>query len=135
MAHQWATIMQTLSNMLLVAKIEALFASMYMCFAHSLKKHLQHNKLTEIMETKGLKRFQNVKTWWVFFYTPPTPLTDSTMNPKGENSERTRSWGTFFGSQHLGGRGACWNSKMGTRKNDKKVNYSHGPAQTKQQVG
>jgi hypothetical protein len=24
---------------------------------------------------------------------------------------------------------------MGTRKSDKQVNYSHGPAQTKQQVG
>jgi hypothetical protein len=52
--------------MLLVAKIEALLASMYMCFAHCLKRHLEHNKLIEIMETKGLKILQNVKTWWVF---------------------------------------------------------------------
>jgi hypothetical protein len=28
-----------------------------------------------------------------------------------------------------------WSSGMGTRKNDKQVNYSHGPAQIKQQVG
>jgi hypothetical protein len=30
---------------------------------------------------------------------------------------------------------ACWNSKIGIRMNDKQVNYSHGPTQTKQQVG
>ncbi len=28
----------------------------------------------------------------------------------------------------------CWSSKMGITMNDKHVNYSHGPAQTKQQV-
>jgi hypothetical protein len=33
------------------------------------------------------------------------------------------------------GRGACWSSKMGIRKIDKQVNYSHELAQTKQQVG
>jgi hypothetical protein len=32
-------------------------------------------------------------------------------------------------------KGACWNSEMRTRTNDKWVNYSYGPAQTKQQVG
>jgi hypothetical protein len=42
-----------------------------------------------------------------------------------------RSWGTFFGSQHFGGRGACWNFKMGTKINDKRVNYSHKTAQIK----
>ncbi len=31
----------------------------------------------------------------------------------GENSERIRSWGTFLGSHHFGGRRACWNSGMG----------------------
>jgi len=66
MAHQCTIVIQTLSNMLLVAKIEALLASVYMCFAHYLKRPLEHNKLIEIMETKGLKILQNVKTWWVF---------------------------------------------------------------------
>ncbi len=41
----------------------------------------------------------------------------------------------FPSLQHFGGRGACWNFRMGTRKIDKQLNYSHGPAQTKQQVG
>ncbi len=54
---------------------------------------------------------------------------------KEEDNRRKRSWGVLFGSQHLGGRGACWSSEMGIRKIDKQVNYSHGPAQTKQQDG
>jgi hypothetical protein len=32
---------------------------------------------------------------------------------KGEDNERKRSWGAFLGSQHFGGRGACWSFKMG----------------------
>jgi ubiquinone/menaquinone biosynthesis C-methylase UbiE len=70
MAHQCTKVVQALSSMLLVAKIEALFAFMYMCFVHSLKRHLEHNKLTKIMETKGFKKIQNVKTWWVFMMAP-----------------------------------------------------------------
>ncbi len=34
----------------------------------------------------------------------------------------------------LGGKRACWSSRMGIRMNDKQVNYSHECAQTKQQV-
>jgi hypothetical protein len=41
----------------------------------------------------------------------------------------------LLGSQDFGGRRACWSSRIGIRKSDKQVNYSHGPAQTKQQVG
>jgi hypothetical protein len=36
--------------------------------------------------------------------------------------------------QHFGGRGVCWSSGMGIRMSDKRVNYSHKLAQTKQQV-
>jgi hypothetical protein len=32
-------------------------------------------------------------------------------------------------------RRACWHSGMEIRMSDKQVDYSHGPAQTKQQVG
>jgi len=41
----------------------------------------------------------------------------------------------YLACNTLGVRGACWSSRMGTRTNDKWVNYSHGLAQTKQQVG
>jgi hypothetical protein len=39
----------------------------------------------------------------------------------------------FPSSQHFGGKEACWSSGMGIKMNDKWVNYSHGPTQTKQQ--
>jgi hypothetical protein len=61
-------------------------------------------------------------------------LMDSIVSPKGENNRRIRSWGTLPSSQHFGGKGACWSSRMGTRMSDKQVNYSHGHALTKQQV-
>jgi hypothetical protein len=32
----------------------------------------------------------------------------------------------------LGVREVCWRFKIGIKKSDKHVNYSHGPAQTKQ---
>ncbi len=41
----------------------------------------------------------------------------------------------LFGLQHFGGKGACWSSGMGIKMSDKRVNYSHRPAQTKQEVG
>jgi hypothetical protein len=54
---------------------------------------------------------------------------------KSENIKRIRSWGMLFGLQHFGGKGACWSSGMGIKMSDKRVNYSHRPAQTKQEVG
>ncbi len=52
---------------------------------------------------------------------------------KDEGSGR-RSWGMLPSSQHFEGRRVCWSSMIGTRMNDKQVNYSHELAQTKQQV-
>jgi hypothetical protein len=54
---------------------------------------------------------------------------------KGENNERRRSSGVLLDSQHFRVRGVCWSSKMGTKKIDKQIIYSHELAQTKQQVG
>ncbi len=34
---------------------------------------------------------------------PPNSLMESIMNPKCENSERTKNWGTFLGLQYFGG--------------------------------
>ncbi len=66
-------------------------------------------------------------TWW--------ETQGERLCPKGENNGRIKSWGTLPNSQHFGGRGVCWNYGMETRKSDKQVNYSHGLAQIKQQVG
>jgi hypothetical protein len=54
---------------------------------------------------------------------------------KGEDNERRRSWGVLLGSLHFEGSGACWSSRVGARKINKQLNYSHGLAQNKQQVG
>ncbi len=61
---------------------------------------------------------------------PSNSLMDSTLNPKHENNERIKSWGTLSDLQHFGGKGACWSSRMAIRTNDKQVNYSHGHART-----
>jgi hypothetical protein len=49
--------------------------------------------------------------------------------------QNKKEWGTFPSLQHFGGRGACWNTRMGIRIDDKRVNYSHELTKTKQQVG
>jgi hypothetical protein len=72
MAHCCNLVVQTLSNLLFVAKIEALIASMYMSFVHCPKTHLEHIKLAKIMETEGLNFFHNVKThgWFLCLHLP-----------------------------------------------------------------
>jgi hypothetical protein len=55
---------QTLSPTLsLVSKIEGMLVSMYNTFVHSLKCHLEANKLIEILENKGNEIFINIKTY------------------------------------------------------------------------
>ncbi len=39
------------------------------------------------------------------------------------------------GSQHSRGKRVCWSFRMGTKMNNKRVKYSHGPTQIKQQLG
>ncbi len=65
----------------------------------------------------------------------PKLLDGLNYESKGKDDERRKSWGVLPRSQHFGGKGVCWSFEMGIRKIDKKFNYSHGPAQTKQQVG
>jgi hypothetical protein len=45
------------------------------------------------------------------------------------------SWGTVCNLHHFRGKEGCQSSEMGIRMNDKRVNYLHKHAQTKQQVG
>ncbi len=54
--------MQTLSKLNMVCRLENLFQTLYAYFSESPKKHLEFNKLVEIMETqdnKLLKKSQN----------------------------------------------------------------------------
>jgi hypothetical protein len=74
---------------------------------------------------KGLSgwRHKNYRTIW---RTPK--LFDGLVTSPKEKGKKV-------GARSLAHRGACWNSRMRTRKINKQLNYSHGPAQTKQQVG
>ncbi len=85
---------------------------------------------------KLAKRKKNEKTGrnQVTWHTPKL-LNGFNYKSKGDDNGRRRSWGAFPGLQHFGGRGVCWNFRMGTKKINKEVNYLHGLAQTKQQVG
>jgi hypothetical protein len=40
--------------------IEAMLASLYSYFVHSIKQHLEFVKLVEVMQSKGLKILKNV---------------------------------------------------------------------------
>ncbi len=54
----------------------------------------------------------------------PKLLDGLNCESKGEDNGR-RSCVMFPSLQHFRGKRACWSSKMGTRKIDKKINYSH----------
>jgi hypothetical protein len=64
---------------------------------------------------------------------PPSSLMDS-LQVQRWKQQKERKLDTFLNSLHFKGRGACWSSRMEIRKIDMELNYSHGPAQTKQQV-
>ncbi len=70
MTHKTNLVMQSLSSMPMVSKMEDLFQSIYGYFFSSPKHHLEFTKLVEIVETKGLKVFQNVKTKWINMLAP-----------------------------------------------------------------
>jgi hypothetical protein len=61
---------KTLSSLGIMNSIEDLLQTCHSYFAHSPKRHLEFNKLIEMMETKGLKMFKNVKTLWISLLEP-----------------------------------------------------------------
>jgi len=62
MAHKCNLVVQSFPSLVVVVKIKGLLQSMYAYFFHSTKNQLQHGKLVEILQTKGLKILCNVKT-------------------------------------------------------------------------
>jgi hypothetical protein len=54
----------------------------------------------------------------------PSFLIDSNVNLRWKQ-RKSKELGTLFGSQHFGGRGACWSSEMGIRKSDKHQLFTH----------
>jgi len=66
---------------------------------------------------------------------PLSSLMDSTTSPNVKTMERKKIGVRSLACNTSGGRGACWNSGMGIKKIDKKINCSHGLTQTKQHIG
>jgi hypothetical protein len=55
MSHRTNLVVQALSNLPLVFKIETLLQALHLYFISFPKGHLKNTKLAEIMETSGLK--------------------------------------------------------------------------------
>jgi hypothetical protein len=70
MAHRTNLVVEQLSNLLVVIKIESLCKNIHSYFSHSPKRHLEFTKLAEIVETEGLKILNNVKTRWISLLEP-----------------------------------------------------------------
>jgi hypothetical protein len=70
MAHRTNLAVEPLSNLPVVNKIESLCKNIHSYFSHSPKRHLEFTKLAEIVETKGLKILNNVKTRWISLLEP-----------------------------------------------------------------
>jgi hypothetical protein len=70
MAHCTNLVVQHLSDLPLVAKLESLCQALYAYFSHSSKRLLEFQKLVEMVETEGLRILQNVSTRWIFLLEP-----------------------------------------------------------------
>jgi hypothetical protein len=54
----------------MVARIETLLVVLHKYFSKSSKRHLELQKLVELLEFKGKKILQNVKTRWISMLSP-----------------------------------------------------------------
>jgi hypothetical protein len=70
MAHHNNLVVQTLSNLPLVSRIELLLQCLYGYFNHILKMHLEFTKWAGIMEIKGNKILWNIKITWISMINP-----------------------------------------------------------------
>jgi hypothetical protein len=61
MAHKMNLVIQVLSNVPMVAKLEDLLQSLYSYYSSSWKQHLEFTKFVKIVETLGLKILRNVQ--------------------------------------------------------------------------
>ncbi len=62
MAYKTNFVVQILSHLPMVKRIESLLSTFYNYFYKSPKRHLEFTKLAKIMETKGTKILKNIKT-------------------------------------------------------------------------
>jgi hypothetical protein len=69
-AHRTNLVVEPLSNLPIVEKCEPLCRSMYAYFSLSPKKHLEFQKLADVVEIKGLNMLRHVKTCWSLVLEP-----------------------------------------------------------------
>ena len=69
-AHQTDLAMDVLSDLDMVFSIEKLFKKLHSYFSKSPKRHLELEKLSELMVSKGGKILNNVKTCWISMLSP-----------------------------------------------------------------
>jgi hypothetical protein len=70
MAHHTNLAVEPLSNLPVVSKLEILCQALSMYFSMSAKKHLEFQRLADIMEIEGLRMLRNVKTHWILLLEP-----------------------------------------------------------------
>ena len=61
MAHQTNLAIEPLSNLPMVEKLNTLCQALYNYFTMSSKKHLEFEKLVDIVEIEGLSMLKNIK--------------------------------------------------------------------------
>ena len=70
MAHKTNLAVEPLSDLPIVGKIEDLCQAMYGYFSHSPKRHLEFQRLPDVLEIEGRKILRNVKTRWISLLDP-----------------------------------------------------------------
>jgi hypothetical protein len=69
-SHHTNLIVQTLSRLPFVFRIESLLQSLYMFFLHSPKKHIKFTNLAQLLHTKRNKKIKKIKTKWISMLSP-----------------------------------------------------------------
>jgi len=64
MNQQTILVVQTLSKLAIIGKIEDVLQSLYAYFSHSLKRTQKFVEMADIVETRGQCILKNIKTRW-----------------------------------------------------------------------
>jgi hypothetical protein len=69
-SHRTNLAIKELSHLPVIDKIENLLHNLHKYFARSPKRHIEFTRLSEVMQTKGLKIIRNNKTRWLSMLSP-----------------------------------------------------------------
>jgi hypothetical protein len=92
MAHRCSLAFKTLSGMDIFASIEKMLQKTYSFFSHSLRRLEEFFRLTDVIETKGLRMLQNIETRWVSLIDPMSRLLPEYQTVFGKaHGDRTKA--------------------------------------------